>query len=124
MNILLWALQIVLALKFVSVTFTHGLRPDETKMQRGTQKLGALARPLLTLIALCTLLGGVSLILPAATGILTWLTPWSAALLALMMLFAVGFHVACRESPNIVVSLILCALAAFLAYGRWVIAPL
>jgi len=123
MNVLLWALQIVLALKFVSVTFTHGVRPDETKMQRGKQRLGAWARPLLTLIALGALLGGVSLILPAATGILTWLTPWAAALLALMMLFAVGFHVACRESPNIVVSLVLCALAAFLAYGRWVIAP-
>jgi len=123
MDVLLWALQIVLALKFVSVTYTHGLRPDETKMQRGRQRLGALARPLLTLIALGALLGGVSLVLPAATGILTWLTPWAAALLALMMLFAVGFHVACRESPNIVVGLILCVLAAFLAYGRWVIAP-
>ena len=123
MNVLLWALQIVLALKFVSVTYTHGLRPDETKMQRGIQRLGALARPLLTLIALCAFLGGVSLILPATTGILTWLTPWSAALLALMMLFAVGFHVACRESPNIVVGLVLFALAAFVAYGRWVIAP-
>jgi hypothetical protein len=40
------------------------------------------------------------------------------------MLMAVGFHVACRESPNTVVSLILCALAAFVAYGRWVVAPL
>jgi putative oxidoreductase len=123
MNIVLWALQIVLALKFVSVTYTHGLRPDETEMQRGVQRLGTLARPLLTLIALCAFLGGVSLILPAATGTLTWLTPWSAALLALMMLLAVGFHVACRETPNIVVSLILSALAAFVAYGRWVIAP-
>jgi hypothetical protein len=40
-----------------------------------------------------------------------------------MMLLAVGFHVACRETPNIVVGLILFALAAFVAYGRWVIAP-
>ena len=123
MNVLLWALQIVLALKFVSVTFTHGLRPDETKMQRGIQRLGAWARPLLILIALGALLGGVSLILPAATGILAWLTPWAAALLALMMLFAAGFHIACREKPNIVVSFVLCALAAFVAYGRWVIVP-
>ena len=123
MNIVLWALQIVLAMKFVSVTYTHGLHPDETKMQRGVQRLGTLARPLLTLIALCAFLGGVSLILPAATGILTWLTPLSAALLALIMLLAVGFHVACRESPNIVVGLVLFALAAFVAYGRWVIAP-
>ena len=123
MNVVLWAAQIVLALKFVSVSFTHGLRPDQTKMQRGIERLGTTAQPLLTLIALCAFLGGVSLILPAATGILTWLTPWSAALLALMMLLAVGFHVACRESPNIVVGLVLCALAAFVAYGRWVIAP-
>ena len=123
MNVLLWALQIVLALKFVSVTYTHGFRPDQTKWQRGTERLGAAARPLLTLIAFCALLGGISLILPAATGILTWLTPWSAALLALMMLVAVGFHVTCRESPNVVVGLVLFVLAAFVAYGRWVIAP-
>jgi len=123
MNIILWILQIVLALKFVSVAYTHGLHPDETKMQRGVQRLGTLARPLLTLIALCAFLGAVGLILPAATGILTWLTPLAAALLALMMLLAVRFHVACRETPNIVVGLVLFALAAFAAYGRWVIAP-
>jgi hypothetical protein len=123
MNIILWALQIVLGLKFVSVAYTHGLRPDETKMQRGIQRLGAVARPLLAFIALCAFLGAVGLILPAATGILTWLTPLAAALLALMMLLAVGFHVACRETPNIVVGLVLFALAAFVAYGRWVIAP-
>jgi hypothetical protein len=40
-----------------------------------------------------------------------------------MMLLGVGFHVACRETPNIVVGLVLFALAAFVAYGRWVIAP-
>ena len=123
MNVFLWALQIILALKFFTVTYTHGLRPDETKMERGTERLGTLARPLLRLIALCALVGAVTLILPAATGTLSWLTPWSAALLALMTLFAVGFHLACRDSPNIMVGLILCALAAFVAYGRWVIAP-
>ena len=123
MNVILWALQIVLAVKFVSVAYTHGLRPDETKMQRGIQRLGAAAQPLLTLIALCAFLGGVTLILPAATRILTWVTPWSAALLALMMLIAVGFHIACRESPNSLVGLVLFALAAFVAYGRWAMAP-
>jgi len=33
MNILLWVLQIVLAVKFLSVAYTHGLRPDPAKMQ-------------------------------------------------------------------------------------------
>ena len=123
MNAVLWILQLVLCLKFVSVAYTHGLRADQAKMQRGMQRMGAVARPLLTLIALCAFLGGVGLILPAATGILTWLTPLAAALLALMMLLAVGFHVACRETPNVVVGLILFALAAFVFYGRGVMAP-
>jgi hypothetical protein len=116
-------LQIALAAKFVSVTFTHGLRPDYTKMESGIQRFGAATRPLLILIALGALLGGIGLILPAAAGTLAWLTPWSAALLALMSLVAVAFHIACREPPRTWVSLILCALASFVAYGRWVIAP-
>jgi hypothetical protein len=122
-NTVLWILQITLCLKFVSVAYTHGFRADQTKMQPGMQRMGAVARPLLTFIALCAFLGGVGVILPAATGILTWMTPVAAALLALMMLLAVGFHVACRETPNSVVGLVLFALAAFVSYGRWVIAP-
>ena len=123
MNTVLWILQIALCLKFVSVTYTHAFRTNQAKWQQGMQRLGAVARPLLALIAVCALLGGVGLILPAATGILTWLTPLTAALLALMMLLAVGFHVACRETPNIVAGLVLFAMAAFVSYGRWVIAP-
>jgi hypothetical protein len=124
MNIVLWVLQVALALKFVSTAYTHGLRPDAAKTERGVQRFGALAHPLLIAIALGTFLGAVGLILPAATGVLTWLMPWSAALLALMMLVSIGFHVACCERPKIVVDLVLFALAAFAAYGRWVIAPL
>lgn len=122
-NTALWILQIVLCLKFVSTAYTHGFRRDQAKWQQGMQRMGAAARPLLTLIALLVLMGGAGLILPAATGILTWLTPLSAAVLAVMMLVAVGLHVGCRETPNVVAGLVLFALAAFVAYGRWVIAP-
>jgi hypothetical protein len=93
-------------------------------MQQGKTRLGAVARPLLIFVALCAFLGAVGLVLPAASGILTWITPLAAALLALMMLLAIGFHVACRGTRSIVVGLVLFALAAFVAYGRWVIAPL
>jgi uncharacterized membrane protein YphA (DoxX/SURF4 family) len=124
MNIVLWVLQIVLALKFASTATTHGFRRDQAKMQRGEQRFGAMTRPLLTFIALCTLLGGAGLVLPGALKILTWLTPLAAALLALMMLGAIKFHVTCCEKPKIAVDLVLFALAAFVAYGRWVIAPL
>jgi VIT1/CCC1 family predicted Fe2+/Mn2+ transporter len=122
-NTVLWILQIALCLKFVSVTYTHGFRTDQAEWQQGMQRMGAVARPLLTLIVLCAFLGGAGLILPAAIGIPAWLTPLAAALLALMMLLAVGFHVACRETPNVVAGLVLFALAAFVSYGRCVIVP-
>jgi uncharacterized membrane protein YphA (DoxX/SURF4 family) len=124
MNIVLWILQGVLALKFLTAVYTHGIRPDPDKMQRGRQRFGAAARPLLIAISLCAFLGAVGLILPAALGVLPWLTPWAAALLAVMMLLGLGFHATCRETPRIIVGLVLLALAAFLAYGRWVLAPL
>ncbi len=123
MNIFLWFLQIVLALKFLSVVYTHALRPDPSKMQRGIQRLGRATRPLLVLISFVVALGGAGLVLPGATGIMVWLTPWAAALLALSMLVAVVLHAGCREKPSVVVGLILVVLAAFVAYGRWIIAP-
>ena len=68
-------------------------------------------------------LGGIGLVLPGVLKILTWLTPLAAALLALMMLGAIKFHVTCCEKPKIAVDLVLFALAAGVAYGRWMIAP-
>ena len=100
MNIVLWVLQVVLAVKFLSVAYTHGLRPDPAKMQRGNQRFGAAARPLLIVIALAVSLCAVVLVLPAATGVATWLTPWSAALLAAMMLGAAGFHLPAATTPR------------------------
>ena len=113
MNTALWILQVVLCVKFVSTAYTHGLRRSQAKWQQGMQRMGAAARPLLTLIAILVLVGGAGLVLPGATGILTWLTPLSAAVLAVMMLVAVGLHVRCRETPNVVPGLVLFALAAF-----------
>ena len=114
MNILLWAIQVILAIKLFTVTFHHGLRPDPVKMQRGRERFGAAAHPLLGAIALLALLTGLGLVLPFAGGFL----PWTASVTAAMMLLATGFHLRCREEPKVWVSLILFALAAFLVYGR------
>ena len=35
MSILFWALQIILAIELLTVTFNHGLRPDPARRQRG-----------------------------------------------------------------------------------------
>ena len=41
-----------------------------------------------------------------------------------MLLISIALHVAGREKPNIVPGLVLVALAAFIAYGRWALVPL
>jgi hypothetical protein len=115
MNTLLWGLRIILAIKLLTVTFNHGLRPDPLKMQRGKDRFGRAARPLLLTIAGLALLTALGLVLPTLSGLL----PWSASFAALMMLLGTGFHLRCREDPKIWVSLILFAMAAFLAYGRF-----
>jgi hypothetical protein len=123
-HILLWALQVVLALKFATVLISHTLRPNEAKMAKGARRFGGGTRPLLGLISLVTFVGALALVLPGATATAMWLTPWSAAALAVLMLVGVGLHIGCRDKPNIVPGLVLAVLAAFVAYGRWALAPL
>ena len=123
MNSILWVLQIILSIKLISVAYTHGLRQDKASMQEAIEKFGDLARPMLAMVAISTLLGAAGLIIPGALGVMSWLTPWVAAILAGMLLVSIVLHVRGREKPKIWVSLILCVMAVAVAYGRWVVAP-
>jgi hypothetical protein len=124
MNVALWFLQAILAVKFATVAFTHGLRQDQATMQQGIEKMGASTRPLLSLIAAVLFLGCVGLVGPGAFGLLTWLTPYMAAVLAVIMLLSIPLHLKCREKPKVFASIILLIMSAFVAYGRWFIDPL
>ena len=123
MDTVLWIVQGVLSIKLAAEAFTHGLRPGN-KLERARGWLGAAARPLLSVIGVCLFLGALALILPGALGSATWLTPMAAALLALLMLVAVVLHARCAEQAKPWADLVLCALAIFVAVGRWAIAPL
>ena len=124
LNIVIWIAQIGLAIKFASVSYTHGLRQNQSSMEQAIKRMGEYSRPLLYGIAIFTLLGSAGLILPAVLGVSTWIIPVTALILAIMMLAAILFHMLSRDKPNIAVSVIICALAAFVAFGRWVLVPL
>jgi VIT1/CCC1 family predicted Fe2+/Mn2+ transporter len=64
-------------------------------------------------------LGAAGLILPAALDIVPVLVPIAATGLALLMLGAAVTHARRKESTNIVVNIVLLALAAFVAWGRF-----
>ena len=124
LNVVLWIIQIALAIKFVSVSYTHGLRQGQPDMKQAIKRMGEYSQNLLYVIAVCTFLGGVGLVLPAAFGVLTWIIPATALMLAVIMLAGIVFHMLCRDNPKIWTGIIICVLAAFVAFGRWVLVPL
>src|SRR5574341_131806 len=119
MNIVLWVLQGLLGLAFLMFGYNHGFNVERGKTRPTMEWMGALPRGLMTFIGCCESLGAIGLVLAGLTGIQAWLTPL-AALLALMMLLAALFHLPRREYPNLVGNLVLLAVAAFVAYGRFV----
>lgn len=122
MNIALWIVQVLLAGVFIMAGVMKAFQYERAHATLPWVK--DVPRGLTTFIGISELLGGLGLILPALTGILPWLTPLAAAGLALVMLLAMGFHATRREPQAIAFNAALFALAAFVTYGRFAIAPL
>ena len=72
----------------------------------------------LKLIGLAEVAGAAGLILPGALDVATWLVSTAAVGLAVVMAGAVITHLRRREYPNMVVNLVLLALAVFVAIER------
>jgi hypothetical protein len=107
MTYLTWALQIILAVKFISSAFIHAFRGDNPTLQYGIQKMGPRSKPILAVISALLVLDAVFLILPRALGWDTMITVYAAVLGALLMLGSIVFHLKCRETPKVWVSMIL-----------------
>ena len=124
MNMALWIIQIILCIKLVTVSYTHGLRQSQPTMQEAIQKLGEFSQPLLYIISVSTFIGAVILVLASVLGLSNWVISITAIIISIMLLFSIFFHVKSRENPKIFVSAILFVFAVFVAYGRWVLFPL
>ena len=123
MNTLLWIIQIILGIKLLTVTYTHGLRQSKTEMQTAIKKMGVMSRPIHYLIAFSTFIGTLGILLPGILHTSDWVTPLSAVGSAILLLVSIYFHVTSRDHPKIFVSIVLFAFAIFVAYGRWALAP-
>jgi uncharacterized membrane protein YphA (DoxX/SURF4 family) len=122
MNIALWIVQVLLGGMFVLAGVMKAFQYERAKASLPWVK--DVPRELVTFIGVSELLGGLGLLLPAITGILPWLTPLAGAGLALVMILAIGFHASRREAQAIGFNAVLLVLAAFVAYGRFMVVPL
>ncbi|WP_127792020.1 DoxX family protein [Agromyces sp. LHK192] len=117
MIIALWILTGLLAVAFVGAGTMKALRPHAA-LAGNMPWVEDVTPPQLKAIGILELLGGLGLVLPAATGILPWLTPVAAFALTVTMGVAVALHV--KRSEGFVPSLVLGILSAVVGVG-WIV---
>lgn len=120
MNILLWIIQILLALLFL---FAGGMKlvvPAETLQAQAPPGAMHFSQWFLTFIGVVEVLGGLGLILPGITRKWKGLTALAALGLTIVMIGAVVVSVMGQGAAAGIVPLIVGLLCAFVAYGRGV----
>ena len=119
----LWAVQLLLAFAFGMAGGMKLITPLADMAANGMTIAERLPEGLIRFIGLSEVLGAIGLIAPAATGILPKLTPTAAAALALVMVLGVGEHAMNGEFDAFVAPIVLGGLSAFVAFGRFRLAP-
>jgi hypothetical protein len=114
MNIVLWVLQVLLAVAF----FAHGcllLWPPASVVE---QMNATLPRWFQLFLGVAEVLAAVGLTLPGLTRILPWLVTWAAGGIMIVMVSATVLHLARGEMSSAAITLVLLAMATFVAYKR------
>jgi DoxX-like protein len=120
MNRLLWTLQLLLALAFLA----HGLLFLFPPAAVVDQMNAALPRWFQLFLGVAEVLAAVGLTIPGLTRIQPWLVPTAAGGLMIVMISATIFHLTRRETSSAAITVVLLAMATFVAYMRWRTAPI
>jgi len=118
LHVALWVAQIALAGMFVMAGFAKLTQPLADLSQK-MPFVAAIPGALVRFIGVAELAGAVGLILPALTRVKPALTAWAAVGLATIMLLASLFHISRGEMDKLPAPLVLGAIAAFIAWGRF-----
>jgi len=121
-NILLWVLQVLAALLYGASGVMKVFMFD--KVSKDVPSFGALPKRAWMALGVLELVCTVGLIVPAAFHWKPALTAVAAAALAVESLVFVGVHAKYRETPTIIMCVVLGLLMAFVAYGRMILKPI
>jgi putative oxidoreductase len=120
MNILLWVVQVLLAVAF----FAHGWLFLSPPPEIAAQMNATLPRWFQLFLGVAEVLAAVGLTLPGLTRMLPWLVAWAAGGIIIVMVSATVFHLARGEMSSAAITLLLFAMAAFVAYMRLRVLPI
>ena len=120
MRILLWVLQVLLALVFLA----HGLLLLFPPADIAAQMNASLPRAFWVFLGVAEVLAAVGLTLPGLSRIQPWLVPLAAAGLMIVMIGATIYHSTRGETSSAITTAVLLVLATFVAYMRWRVLPI
>lgn len=125
MTYVLWIIQILLGLLFLFAGGSKLVMSIE-QMQELARQSGQSPLPgmLLRFIGVAEFVGGLGLILPSLLRIKPLLTPLAAMGLLIIMIGAVVITLWSGAVGSAVFPLVVALLLAFVAYGRWRLAPI
>jgi len=121
MNRTLWIIQILLAALFLFAGGAKFIVPAD-QMTQGMPAWMSIS--FLHFIGACEVLGAIGLILPGLLHIKPGLTPLAAACLTIIVIGATAVTVMGGMIATALLPLAATLMAAFVAYGRWRLAPL
>ena len=121
MNIILWILQVLLALLFI---FAGVMKFAMSVEQMNAQAPVPMPGLFLHFIGVAEVLGGLGLILPSLLKIKPLLTPLAALGLAIITAGATVTALMGPVKVGAAFPLIVCLLCLFVAYGRWRVKPI
>jgi uncharacterized membrane protein YphA (DoxX/SURF4 family) len=119
MNIVLWIIQVLLALLFLFAGTMKFIIPVAEMTKHMPVAVSGL---FLHFIGLCEILGGLGLILPMLLRVKPWLTPIAAVGLAIIILGAIAFSLM-MGIRQALMPIIVELLLILVAYGRWRLIP-
>ena len=122
LHISLWVVQGLLAAAFGMAGFMKLTAPIEQLAENGMSFVNDYSVGMVRFIGISELLGALGLIIPAAFRFKTFLTPLAAVGLAIIMILATSYHIGANEP--IIGSLVFFVLTAFIAWGRFKLAPI
>lgn len=120
MNVVLWILQVLLAVAF----FAHGVLLLAPPPEIAAQMLAELPRWFWVFLGVAEVLAAIGLTLPGLTRIQPWLVTWAAIGVMIVMVSATVWHVVRNEISSGVITFVLLAMATFVAYGRARLLPI
>ena len=115
MNIVLWILQVLLALAFLAHGIMFLVPPPDIAVLMNEM----LPRWFQLFLGVAEVLAGVGLTLPGLTRIQPWLVPAAAAGVMIVMVAATILHLVRGEFGSAGITFMLLLMATFVAHGRW-----